>query len=70
LWCSWEESIARAAERSLNDASVEEVGVGGGEGGDVVVLAEGGDLEEAAVIGSVLAISGVVVGLFGDFELR
>jgi hypothetical protein len=60
LWCNWEESVARAEERSLKDASAEEMGVGDGDGGDVVVLAEGGDLEETGVIGSILAILGVV----------
>jgi hypothetical protein len=53
----------------LKDASVEEMGVGDGDGGDAVALAEGGDLEEAGVIGSVLAILGVVIGLFGGFGL-
>jgi hypothetical protein len=54
----------------LKDASVEEMGVGDGDGGDVVVIAEGGDLEETEVIGSVLAILGVVVRLFGGSDLE
>jgi hypothetical protein len=53
----------------LKDASVEEIGVGDGDGGDVVVLAEGGDLEETGVIGSILAILGVVVGFLGGSDL-